>query len=329
MTTALTNCLNLEAESIRASAHKLSHKEVELALGILKDCKNNKSKIVITGVGKSGIVARKIAATFSSIGLMSIYLNPLDAVHGDLGIVAKNDVIILLSNSGETQEIVDIIPHLKARETKLIGLLGKITSTIGKKCDALLDASVDKEVCPLNLAPTASTSVAMAIGDALAVVWMDRQGISSKDFAVNHPAGNLGKKLTLTVKDVMIQRENLSILGPLSFLPEIIIKLSKSSVGACLITLAGNKNKLLGIITDGDLRRVLQNTKPELWNNIKAEEFMTEDPIVIYDDTLAISALEIMECNKKKSISVLPILDKNKNLIGLLSLHDLIKIGLN
>jgi len=329
LTTALSDCLNLEAESIRASATNLQKEEVEYTLQLFSQCKKNKSKLLITGVGKSGIVSRKIAATFSSVGLMSLYLNPLDALHGDLGVVAEDDLIIMLSNSGETQELLEIIPHLKKRGTKIIGILGNIQSYIANKCDAVLDASVDKEICPLNLAPTASTSVAMAIGDALAAVWMDREGISSEDFAINHPAGKLGKKLTLRASDIMIQREKISTVTSSTYLPEIIIKLSQNSIGACLVTDENFRSKLIGLITDGDLRRILKNKPIELWSNIKAKDFMTVDPITIFDNTLAINALELMECNRKKAISVLPVLSEDNYIQGLLRLHDLVKIGLN
>jgi len=329
LTTALTDCLILEAESIRASVRNLHKDEVEYALRLFSDSKAKKAKLLITGVGKSGIVARKIAATFSSVGLMSVYLNPLDALHGDLGIVAENDLIILLSNSGETIELINIIPHLKNRKTRIIGILGKVKSNIAKKCDVVLDASVDKEICPLNLAPTASTSVAMAIGDALAAVWMDREGISFEDFATNHPAGNLGKKLTLLVKDLMIPIKEITTIKKSTFLPEIIIQLSQNSSGACFVTDTKEKNKLIGLITDGDLRRILKNKPIELWSEIKAEEFMTIDPITISENIHAIKALEIMERNRKKAISVLPIISKNNEILGLLRLHDLVKLGIS
>tara|TARA_Y100000589_G_scaffold329778_1_gene377448 strand:+ start:39777 stop:40766 length:990 start_codon:yes stop_codon:yes gene_type:complete len=329
LTTALTDCLILEAESIKASIKNLSNEEVERTFQLFSESKLNKSKLLISGVGKSGIVARKIAATFSSIGLISLYLNPLDALHGDIGIVAENDLVILLSNSGETEELIEIIPHLKNRSTKIIGILGKINSSIAEQCDAILDASVDKEVCPLNLAPTASTSVAMAIGDALVAVWMDREGISFKDFATNHPAGNLGKKLTILAKDLMIPIKDISKINKSTYLPEIIIKLSQNTAGACLVIDIEEKSKLIGLITDGDLRRVLQNTPTEKWNKIKAEEFMTYDPITISESVLAIQALEIMERNRKKAISVLPVFSKDNRVLGLLRLHDLVKLGLS
>lgn len=211
---ALTRCLQEEAAAIAAAAERLSAEQVEGALALLERCANRKAKLVITGVGKSGIVARKIAATFSSIGLMALYLNPLDALHGDLGVVAPDDVCLLLSNSGETSELLQVMPHLKRRGTARIALVGRADSSLAHASDVVLEASVDREVCPLNLAPTASTAVAMAIGDALAAVWMERRGISPADFAVNHPAGSLGKQLTMTVADLMVPVSNLHPIAP-------------------------------------------------------------------------------------------------------------------
>ena len=219
---ALKKCLEQEALSIMNSAKMLSEKDVEKVLNLMLICSQKKSKIVITGVGKSGIVARKIAATFSSIGLMSMYLNPLDALHGDLGIIASNDICFLLSNSGQTTELLDIIPHLKRKNAKLVGIIGDTNSSLAELCDVSLNAGVDREVCPLNLAPTASTAVAMAIGDALAAVWMERKGVSDQDFALNHPSGLLGKKLTLTVQDLMVPITQLESLDVNTKLEKII-----------------------------------------------------------------------------------------------------------
>lgn len=206
---ALTRCLQEEAAAIAAAAERLSSEQVEGALSPLERCADRKAKLVITGVGKSGIVARKIAATFSSIGLLALFLNPLDALHGDLGVVAPDDVCLLLSNSGETSELLAILPHLTRRGTARIALVGRADSSLAHGSDVVLEASVDREVCPLNLAPTASTAVAMAIGDALAAVWMERRGISPADFALNHPTGSLGKQLTMTVADLMVPAANL------------------------------------------------------------------------------------------------------------------------
>ena len=326
---ALTNYLLIEAEAISNTAKKLDEFEVETAFKVLKNCFKNNGKLITSGVGKSGIVARKIAATFSSLGITAIYLNPLDALHGDLGIAAKNDVAILLSNSGETKEIIEIIPHLKSREIKCIGIIGRKNSTIFNACDIFLDSSVDRESCPLNLAPTTSTSVALAIGDALATVWIERENVSKKDFANNHPAGNLGKQLTLQAKDLMIPATSIKFLTPEEDLMQIIEFLTKDGIGACCVTKNKNTKKIIGLITDGDLRRSLKNNSSKEWPKLKAKDLMTLDPITITGSMLAIDALKLMENNRKKSIGILPIVNKEMHCLGLLRLHDLIQSGLS
>ncbi|MFN5695850.1 MAG: SIS domain-containing protein [Cyanobacteriota bacterium] len=325
---ALTRCLIEEAAAIAASAQRLDSSQVEAALQLLDRCADGRAKLVITGVGKSGIVARKIAATFSSIGLMAIYLNPLDALHGDLGVVAPQDVSLLLSNSGETQELLEILPHLKRRGTARIALVGRVESSLGRGCDVVLDGSVDREVCPLNLAPTASTAVARAIGDALAAVWMERRGISPQDFALNHPAGSLGKQLTLTAADLMVPVQRLVPLAASTPLPEVIAHLTADGVGACWVAQPLQPQRIAGLITDGDLRRALQNHGPEEWSQLNAADLMTADPITIPGDTLAIDALQQMERNRRKAIGVLPVTDGDLSMKGLLRLHDLVQAGL-
>ena len=325
---ALKKCLEQEALAILNTAKVLSDKDVETIIKLMLNCSSENSKIVITGVGKSGIVARKIAATFSSIGLMSIYLNPVDALHGDLGIIASKDICFLLSNSGETNELLEIIPHLKKKSSSLIGIIGNINSSIARSCDVNLNAEVNREVCPLNLAPTASTAVAMAIGDALASVWMERKGISNKDFAINHPAGALGKKLTLTVKDLMIPLENLEALELDTSFDKIIGIITNNGIGCSYVKEKGKANILKGLITDGDLRRALKVYEPVEWMDLKASQIMTENPITVDQNILVIEALNLME-NRQKAISVLPVVrEENKELIGILRLHDIIKSGL-
>lgn len=326
---ALTRCLVEEAAAIAASAHRLAGDQVEAALRLLEDCADRRAKLVITGVGKSGIVARKIAATFASIGLMAIYLNPLDALHGDLGVVAPDDVALLLSNSGETEELLAILPHLRRRGTARVALVGRLTSTLARGCDVVLDASVDREVCPLNLAPTASTAVAMAIGDALATVWMERRGISPQDFALNHPAGALGKQLTLTANDLMVPVHRLDPLRADTSLPDVIAHLTTDGVGACWVSRRDRDECLWGLITDGDLRRALQSHAPQEWNQLKATDLMTADPITVEADTLAITAMERMERNHRKAIGVLPVVTAEGRMLGLLRLHDLVQAGLS
>ncbi len=328
---ALTNCLKEEAAAILAAAQRLSTAQVEGALALLERCANQRAKLVITGVGKSGIVARKIAATFSSIGLMALYLNPLDALHGDLGVVAPEDVCLLLSNSGETSELLEVLPHLKRRGNSLIALVGRVESSLARGSDVVLEASVDREVCPLNLAPTASTAVAMAIGDALAAIWMERRGISPADFALNHPAGSLGKQLTLTAADLMVPIKNLHPLGPTNLLPDVIGGLTRDGIGSIWVEDPEAVGKLLGLITDGDLRRALRDHGAESWATLKASDLMTSDPITIEGNLLAVRAMEHMERNHRKAISVLPVVSsvsEGAKLLGLLRLHDLVRAGL-
>ncbi|MBD2422224.1 KpsF/GutQ family sugar-phosphate isomerase [Cyanobium sp. FACHB-13342] len=331
---ALTRCLEEEAAAIAAAAQRLSSTQVEAALDLLEGCRQRRAKLVLTGVGKSGIVARKIAATFSSIGLTAVFLNPVDALHGDLGIVAADDVALLLSNSGETEELLAILPHLRRRGTARIALVGRLVSSLAQGCDVVLDGAVDREVCPLNLAPTASTAVAMAIGDALAAVWMERAGISPEDFAINHPAGSLGRQLTLTVADLMVPASDLEGLSPEAPLAEVIGRLTegsngKGSLGAAWVQAADNPAELAGLITDGDLRRTLQRHPPDSWAALRAGAMATANPITVAPDTLAVAALELMERNPRQAISVLPVVDPTqpRQLMGLLRLHDLVQAG--
>ena len=324
----LSKYLIEEAAAISSSANNLDDKEVSKALDLLDNIYKNKLKLIVSGVGKSGIVSRKIAATFSSVGLTSIYLNPLDALHGDIGIVNKNDLCILLSNSGETSELLEIIPHLKSRETKCIALTGNINSTLAKESDVFLCTKVEKEICPLNLAPTASTTVSMAIGDALASAWMDINNLSQEEFAFNHPGGSLGRKLTITVEDVMIKREEFSSLKEESSVFDIISQITLNGIGCCCIHNAEKEFSFLGIITDGDLRRALEKTEAKLWGRLKAKDLMTKNPITIGPHVLAIDALNLMEKNHKKPINVIPVLSENNEFMGFLRLHDLIQRGL-
>lgn len=325
---ALSKYLLEEASAIAAAAEKLNGEEVEKALSLLNNCSQNNSKLIISGVGKSGIVARKIAATFSSVGLTSIYLNPLDALHGDIGIVNKGDVCLLLSNSGETSELLEIIQHLKTRKTSCIAITGEKNSSLAKQCEVFINAQVDKEICPLNLAPTTSTTVTMAIGDAFASAWMDINNVSSEQFAFNHPAGSLGRKLTITVKDVMIPKNKLKPLHPKSTFGEIVYQITADGIGCCWIQELNTNSSLIGLITDGDLRRSLKDSDSKTWNSLKAENLMTRNPISILPEAMAIDALKLMEENEKKPISILPVISKDNEFLGFIRLHDLIQKGL-
>ena len=311
--------LRIEADSITNAAAKLDAASVEKALDILATCNG---KVVVTGVGKSGVIAQKIAQTLTSTGTMALFLQPSDALHGGLGVVASNDVLIALSNSGETDELLAILPSIRARGCRVISIVGNKDSTLAAQSDALLDASVDKEACPLNLAPTASTTVALAIGDALAMTLMESKGHSQTDFALNHPAGRLGKRLTLSVRDLMHESPNVSTDA--SWL-DVVKAISKSALGA--VNVVDQHSKLLGIVTDGDLRRTIERTSPDALSALNAESMMTRSPITAAPDMLAFDALKLME-ERPSQISVLPVVDGDRTCIGLLRLHDIVRSGL-
>lgn len=311
--------LSVEADAIERAAARLDKNAVENALEILSCCK---SKIIVLGIGKSGVIAQKISQTLTSTGTVAVFVHPSDALHGSLGVITKGDVVIALSNSGETDEILTLIPTLQNREIKIISIVGNINSTLARQSDVVLDASVDKEACPLNLAPTTSTTVALSIGDALAMTLMQSKGLTEKEFAENHPAGRLGKRLTLKVKNLMHESPDIS---PNANWLEVVKALSKYTLGA--VNVVDEDKNLIGIITDGDLRRTIEKTPPENFSTLKAEQMLTENPTVATPEMLAFDALKLME-DRPKQISVLPVVDENQICIGLLRLHDIVRSGL-
>ncbi|MFZ8966772.1 MAG: KpsF/GutQ family sugar-phosphate isomerase [Ilumatobacteraceae bacterium] len=321
----LSSVLLAEAEAIIAAAHRMRPQASESAVNVLVNCVG---KVIVTGVGKSGLVAQKIAASFTSVGLMSVYLNPLDALHGDIGVVGSGDVIIMISNSGETSELLTIVPYVKKRATALLGILGKTKSSLAAHCDAVLDASVAHEAAPIDQVPTSSTAVAMAIGDALTVAWMTAKGVSVAEFAMNHPAGAIGRRLTLMVRDLMIPREKLMMVEASAKLPEVVDALTTQAIGAVLVAHASSERTLGGIITDGDLRRALKRTPADKWGAMTARELMTPNPISVSAGVPAIEALTLMERNTKKAITVLPVID-GENVVGMVRMHDLVQAGLS
>jgi len=311
--------LKLEAAAIERTANILNRQSVEQSIELLLNCA---SKIVVIGVGKSGIIANKIADTMTSTGTVAVFLHPTDALHGGLGVITRGDCIIALSNSGETDEILALLPALKSREVSLIAIVGNTNSTLGRNADVVLDASVDKEACPLNLAPTTSTTVALAIGDALAMTLMQAKNLTAEDFAANHPAGRLGKRLTLKVANLMHESPN---IAPEANWLEVVKAISKFALGA--VNVVDSSGKLIGIVTDGDLRRTIEKTSPENLANLNAAQMMTNNPTTANPEMLAFDALNIME-NRPSQISVLPIVDESGAAVGLLRLHDIVRSGL-
>jgi len=314
--------LKLESDAIAQTASRLDKSQVESVVSLLAECKG---KVVVLGVGKSGIIAQKIAATMTSVGTAALYLHPSDALHGGLGIVDSEDVVIVLSNSGETDELVAILPYLQKRQVAMVAIVGNLNSTLARRADAVLDASVDQEACPLNLAPTTSTTVALALGDALAVTLMKVKGLTSDDFAINHPAGRLGKRLTLRVADLMHSNgENPTIAMGASWV-EVVRAISKGGLGAvCVVDSTG---RLAGIITDGDLRRAIEQTDHDALARLTGDDFMTRKPTVATPELLAFDALQLME-NRPSQISVLPVVDSDGNCLGLIRVHDIVRSGL-
>jgi len=314
--------LKLEAEAITQAANRLQTEQVERAVRLLDDCPG---KVVLIGVGKSGIVARKVAATLTSIGTVAVYLHPSDALHGDLGIVTSKDVAIVLSNSGETDELIVMLPYLKCRQVPIIAIVGNLRSTLSGHADVVLDASVDKEACPFNLAPTTSTTVALAIGDALAMTLMKVKGFTQEDFALNHPAGRLGKRLTLRVKDLMHSGAENPTVSLQASVIEVVSAIGQAGLGA--VNVVDDYGYLMGIITDGDVRRLLQRVRPADLETLIGDAIMTRNPVVVFSDTLAYHALQLME-DRPSQISVLPVVDQERRCVGLIRLHDIVKSGL-
>jgi len=315
--------LKLEADAITRCAERIDHEQVARAIELLAACRG---KVVLLGVGKSGIVARKIAATFTSTGTSAVYLHPSDGLHGDLGIVTAGDVAMALSNSGETDELIALLPYLKHRDVPLIAVVGSLRSTLARSADVALDAAVEQEACPFNLAPTTSTTVALALGDALAITLMQLKGLTPEDFALNHPAGRLGKRLSLKVFDLMHGGADNPLISPQASWIEVVTAISRGGLGA--VSVVGGGERLVGIITDGDLRRAVQQVAPEKISGLRAEQIMTPEPVTVATGLLAYSALQLME-NRPSQISVLPVVDdQDGRCVGLLRLHDIVRNGL-
>jgi len=306
-----------EAEALQTMAARLDQSFLDAIEVILV----TKGKLIVTGVGKSGLVGAKMAATFASTGTSSFFLHPTEALHGDLGMIGKEDTLLAISSSGESEELTKILPHIKRFDIPLIGLTGNADSSLAHYSDVWIDISVEKEACPLNIAPTTSTTLTMALGDAMAVALMKQRGFKQEDFASFHPGGSLGKKLFVKIKDLM-RTESLPIIKSDTPLKEAVVAMSEGKLGTVLIV--DEHEHFTALLSDGDLRRALMR-----------EDFSMEQPASMYatqhprsysnTELLASEALEIIE---NERIQLLPITDKNGKLIGVLHIHDLVNAGI-
>ena len=319
METDAQKVLQMEAEAIldlipRIDAH------FDAAVEMILACEG---RVIMTGMGKSGIVAHKISATLASTGTPSFYLHPAEGIHGDLGMVTGEDVIIALSNSGETGEILNILPSLRRIGAKLIAMVGNSDSTLAKNADVVLNVGVKKEACPLGLAPTSSTTAALAFGDALAMALMGKHHFTSKQFAVFHPGGSLGRKLLLTVGDIMHGGNENPVVKGTATVTEALFVITDKGLGA--VSVVDENDIMIGLLTDGDIRRGLSKGVDFLKRPVT--ELMTKEPKFITREKLAAQALHIMESHKPKPITVLPVIDEERHVIGLLHMTDLVRQG--
>ncbi len=307
--------LRIEAEALNDMQARLDSR-FERAVEMLLACKDHKGRVVVTGMGKSGLIGRKIAATFSSTGTPSVFLHPAEALHGDLGMLQAGDTVLAVSYGGETEEIVALLGTMKRLGLPLVTLTGNPRSSLAQSSDVVLDASVREEACSLNLAPTASTTAAMALGDALAVALLERRGFNHDDFAALHPGGRLGKKL-LRVRDLMHSGEALPKVQAGTRMPDVIYEMSRKGLG--MTTVVDGNGALAGIITDGDLRRLMEKQRGAVLD-LTAAECMTANPVTIAAEEFASAALRVMEQRKITSVVVV---DGAQRVAGVVHLHDL------
>ena len=308
--------LQIEAEAILALIPKLDT-QFDRAIEVIRDCRG---RVVLTGMGKSGSVAQKIASTMAGTGTPAFFLHPAEGGHGDLGMLVRGDVVIAVSNSGETDELVGLLPAIKRLGLTLIALVGDSASTLARQSDVVIDVGVAKEACPLALAPTASTTAALAMGDALAVVLLEQRGFTEADFALLHPAGSLGRRLLWQVRDLMHTGEQLPIIGQDTLMSDALAEISRKRLG--MTAVVDGAGILTGIITDGDLRRTLQKGIDLLQRPVR--DCMTPHPKTIDQDALAAGALEVME---RHAITSLLIVDREGRPEGVIHLHDLLRVG--
>lgn len=294
--------------------------EYKKAVEMLFRCKG---KVILTGMGKSGMIAQKIAATMVSTGTLAVYLHPADGMHGDLGLVKKNDVVLAVGKSGESDELLGILPVIKKIGAKVISITANINSTLSSYSDVVLYTRVVKEACPLDLAPTCSTTAALVVGDALAVTLMKMRNFRTKDFALYHPGGKLGKRLLLTAGEIMRSGERNPVIEIKDTIKNMLFVITEKMAGA--VSVVDKKGRLVGLVTDYDVRKVIERGENIFKKTIS--EIMNDDPQYIYPNVKASKVLEIME-NREKPISLLPVVNKNKKVVGMIHIHDILSRGL-
>jgi arabinose-5-phosphate isomerase len=316
--TVAKRVLKIEAEAVLSLADRLAG-DFEKAVEIIFNCKG---RVIVTGMGKSGLVGKKIAATLTSTGTPAFFMHPAEASHGDLGMITSEDVVIAISNSGETDEIIGLIPFMKRFGVTLISMTGNPRSTLAKASETRLDVSVREEACPLGIIPTASTTAALAMGDAIAVVLLIKKGFREEDFACFHPRGSLGKKLFTKVKDLMHTGHALPLVSMVTPMTKAVVEISSKRLGAALVE--DGEGKILGIVTDGDLRRGIERWGKSFFE-MTAGEVMTRNPKTIGEEELAAKALSLME---QYSITSLVVPDADRKAKGIIHLHDILKQGI-
>jgi arabinose-5-phosphate isomerase len=304
--------LAIEAQAVLSMADRLDSRFSDAVKAIL----NCTGRVILVGVGKSGLIAKKIAATLASTGTPSFFIHATEASHGDLGMITSDDIVIALSNSGNTEELVAVLPAIARRGAKIVAMTGKLDSALARQADLVLDCCVEKEACPLNLAPTASTTVALALGDALAVVVLKARGFSEEDFALSHPGGSLGRKLLTHVSDVMRKGDRIPKVAPTASISNAILEITKKGLG--MTAVVSPDDQLLGVFTDGDLRRLIEQGLD--LRGLLVSEVMNTAPRCISADKLAVEAVRMMEVNH---VSQVVVVDDNRQIVGALNFHDL------
>ncbi|WP_025209623.1 KpsF/GutQ family sugar-phosphate isomerase [Hippea sp. KM1] len=314
---AIKRAVDIEAESIKGLSNRIDESFIE-AVELLDSCRG---RVIFSGIGKSGLVAKKISSTFSSIGIPSMFVHPSEAAHGDLGMIRSDDVAVLLSNSGATAEVLFLLPMLKRFGLKIISIVGNIHSELARRSDVVLDASVESEATPISLVPTSSTTVALVIGDALAAGLIVKRNFKEEDFAFFHPGGAIGKKLLVRVEDLMHSGDEVPMVGLDESFERLVYEISSKRLG--MTTVVDDGGNLVGVITDGDLRRAIERYKSKLFD-IKAKDIMSRNPKTIDRFSLAAKAANIME---GYSITSLVVVNVNGRIEGVIHMHDILKAG--